>query len=62
MKINIELNEEEILALIEVINRSKEIKNPKLMYQKILYNLDKRITNLVNFIIDGEFYGCTRIN
>lgn len=45
---NITLSENEMLALIEVINRAYEIEYPKLMYYNVLLELEERLLEEVN--------------
>ena len=45
---NITLSEDEVLALIEIINRAYEIECPELMYYNVLLRLEKRLLEEVN--------------
>lgn len=51
-KFNITLSENEMLALIEVINRADEIRRPDLMYYTTLLRLEKRLLEEVNKICE----------
>ena len=52
LKFNITLSENEMLALIEVINRADEIKRPKLMYYTNLLRLEKRLLEEVDRVCE----------
>lgn len=52
LKFNITLSENEMLALIEVINRAYEISYPDLMYHNILIKLGDRLLEEVNKICE----------
>lgn len=52
LKFNITLSENEMLALIEVINRADEIKRPSLMYYKNLLRLEKRLLEEVDRVCE----------
>ena len=52
-KFNITLSENEMLALIEVINRADEIKRPNLMYYNVLLRLEKRLLEEVDKICES---------
>lgn len=52
LKFNVALSENEMLALIEVINRTNEIKRPSLMYYNNLLRLEKRLLEEVNKICE----------
>ena len=43
LNFNMALSEEEMLALIEVINRAYEIDYPQLMYYNVLLKLEERL-------------------
>lgn len=47
-KFNITLSEDEMAALIEVINRAYEISYPDLMYYNVLIKLGDRLLEEVN--------------
>lgn len=49
---NITLSENEMLALIEVINRAYEISYPDLMYHSVLIELGGRLLKEVNKICE----------
>ena len=49
---NITLSEDEMTALIEIINRADEIKYPKLMYYNILLRLEKRLLKEVDRVCE----------
>lgn len=48
LKFDITLSENEMLALIEVINRAYEIDYPGLMYYNVLLKLGERLLEEVN--------------
>lgn len=52
LKFNVMLSENDMLALIEVINRANEIKRPSLMYYNNLLRLEKRLLEEVNKICE----------
>ena len=53
-KFNVTLSENEMLALIEVINRADEIKYPKLMYYNVLLKLEKHLLEEVDKVCESE--------
>lgn len=52
LKFNITLSENEMAALIEVINRADEIKRPNLMYYNNLLRLEKRLLEEVDRVCE----------
>lgn len=50
LKFNVTLSENDMVALIEVINRANEIKCPSLMYYNNLLRLEKRLLEEVSKI------------
>lgn len=52
LKFNITLSENEMLALIEVINRADEIRRPDLMYYNFLLRLEKRLLEEIDKICE----------
>ena len=54
LKFDITLSENEMLALIEVINMADEIKRPKLMYYNILLRLEKWLLEEVDKVCESK--------
>ena len=52
LKFNITLSENEMLALIEVINRANETNRPKLMYYNNLLRLEKLLLEEVDRVCE----------
>lgn len=52
LKFNVTLSENEMMALIEVINRANEIEYPKLMYYNDLLGLEKRLLERIDKICE----------
>ena len=48
LKFNVTLSENEMMALIEVINRANEIEYPNLMYYDVLLRLENRLLEEVD--------------
>lgn len=49
---NITLSEDEMAALIEVINRAYEIEYPQLMYYNVLLSLEERLLEEVDRVCE----------
>lgn len=52
LKFNVTLSENEMMALIEVINRANEIEYPKLMYYNDLLGLEERLLEGIDKICE----------
>lgn len=54
--------EQEVLSLIEILNRANQIKNPPLMYYHTALKLEKKISETVKRQIDSKIMDFSILN